>query len=306
MQRRFVALDGLRGIAALCVLLYHATYIPFLPRFANGYLAVDLFFLISGFILGHIYSPRLAAGTTLAQFTVVRLWRFYPLYFCGFMLGLGFAVAREAFGRTSGLYGLPWSPLFGVGMLPSFNLMGEPTAELYPFNGPSWSLLFEMILNVLLLPLLLRVDGRRCTLLIALCFAALSYFAISRGTLHFGFDFSGALPGLVRSAFSFALGVALFRWRPAIRLPNLWLAPVAMAVLLMPDIEPGLFQAIYDLAFVAVASPLIALCCIGARVPDGTVHAVYDLLGRLSYGARGLKGRAPSPSAGCGGRVIGG
>lgn len=284
MNNRLVALDGLRGIAALCVFLYHAQFIPFLPRVANGYLAVDLFFLISGFILAKVYIPRFASGLSIWIFARSRFWRFYPLYFLGFALGLSFAVAREAFGRGGLHYGLPWSAVFSAGMLPAFNLMGTPTTELYPFNGPSWSLLFEFILNIVLLPLLITSSLRNVYLLLAILFIIVSAYTIMAGTINIGFAFYDAFFGLLRSAFSFSFGVALFRWPPrADWLPKAWVVPLATILFLAPDIEPGLIQALYDLAFVGIIGPVIMLSSINVRILEGIIYTIYEFLGRLSY-----------------------
>lgn len=284
MNNRLVALDGMRGIAALCVFFFHAGGIPLLPRFANGYLAVDLFFLISGFILAKIYMPRFASGLPLSNFTRTRFFRFYPLYFIGFLLGLVLAVTREFFGRHTGTYGLPWGAIFAVGMLPSFNLAELPRSDLYPFNIPSWSLFFEMILNIALLPIILRIKRNNFIILLVIGFIPLSIYTVWRGEIGFGAVFDEALPGLLRSAFSFSFGGALFRWQPRTDwLPKTRLAPLVVMLFFLPEFGSGLVQAVYDLAFVAVVGPLVALSSINAPAREGALSDTYELLGRLSY-----------------------
>ncbi len=91
-HRRYGTLDGLRGVAALAVVFGHLFW-PFNLFLAHTYLAVDLFFLMSGFVLAATYERRLAAGWGAGKFAVVRLRRLWPLYALGLVVGLGFYAA---------------------------------------------------------------------------------------------------------------------------------------------------------------------------------------------------------------------
>ncbi len=88
----FHALDGLRGIAAIIIAIYH---VPFLwPQdipaglFYESYLSVDFFFVLSGFVLAYSYGRRLEAELSADQFIIMRLIRLYPLYFCAFLISV--------------------------------------------------------------------------------------------------------------------------------------------------------------------------------------------------------------------------
>src|ERR1700761_1914630 len=85
--RKFETLDGLRGIAALAVVLYHLP-LPLHALAPRGYLAVDLFFLMSGFVVAAAYEERLLSGLSTAAFALVRLKRLWPLYGLGVVLGV--------------------------------------------------------------------------------------------------------------------------------------------------------------------------------------------------------------------------
>jgi peptidoglycan/LPS O-acetylase OafA/YrhL len=84
--RAFPAMDGIRGIAAILVALFHfrATFLHYDNNvIGDGYLAVDLFFVLSGFVLAHAYEHRFARGMTTFEFMRARVIRLYPLYFVG-------------------------------------------------------------------------------------------------------------------------------------------------------------------------------------------------------------------------------
>jgi peptidoglycan/LPS O-acetylase OafA/YrhL len=87
-RHQFVLLDGLRGVAALAVVVTHALY--FFPPTPMAYLAVDFFFMLSGFVLAHAYGERLRQGMTAGRFMAIRLIRLYPLYALGSALYLPF------------------------------------------------------------------------------------------------------------------------------------------------------------------------------------------------------------------------
>ena len=144
------ALTVVRGIAAWWVVLYHfrdylmPETLPWLNIVsAGGYLAVDLFFGISGFVLSDAYCERFRTGLAPQTFLELRIVRFYPLYFAGFALGL-LALAIGVFPSALGSWEV------GTGILLGFFMMPNPgTYQLFPFNGVSWSLFFELVINVM-------------------------------------------------------------------------------------------------------------------------------------------------------------
>ena len=111
---RLASLDGMRGIAALMVALYHWGFVAE-PSARPGYLAVDFFFALSGYILALIYAERLSNGLGSRQFMALRIIRFYPIYFAGYCLGMlpraagfsccRFLLKRGACSRSSYLLG---------------------------------------------------------------------------------------------------------------------------------------------------------------------------------------------------------
>jgi peptidoglycan/LPS O-acetylase OafA/YrhL len=121
-SRAFPALDGLRGIAAILVALFHfrSSYMSYNGYPAgDGYLAVDLFFMLSGFVLSHAYAARFERGTSALEFMKIRLIRLYPLYFVGLAFGavtLLCGIGKSENIATTGQVGSAW--LLEVAMLP--------------------------------------------------------------------------------------------------------------------------------------------------------------------------------------------
>jgi len=154
-RHRYEILDGLRGVAALLVIWYHVfeafATSPVDQRFNHGYLAVDFFFVLSGFVIGHAYDSRWQRGMTAGRFIVRRIIRLQPMVIIGVMLGVvsfiiqgcerwdGTAVSTSAVivSFLLGLFMLPALP----GTMPEVRGNGE----MFPLNGPSWSLFFEYI-----------------------------------------------------------------------------------------------------------------------------------------------------------------
>lgn len=108
---RFIALDSLRGIAALGVAVHHimATSGPASwALFVNGGLFVDFFFVLSGFVIAGVYGERLARGFSLAAYALLRLGRVWPLHAFMVFAGLGLELASLVVGQ----HGLSASPPF--------------------------------------------------------------------------------------------------------------------------------------------------------------------------------------------------
>jgi peptidoglycan/LPS O-acetylase OafA/YrhL len=149
--RRYGTLDGIRGVAALSIVTFHEG--PWLGQLSPraGYLAVDLFFVLSGFVIAEAYEGRLSEGSmTTLGFLKTRAIRFYPLFVAGIILGCGEPAMSLALHRG---YIVPvehdawWSLVPGLFMLPCPPFASS--TALYPLDSVFWSLLFEMLVNVL-------------------------------------------------------------------------------------------------------------------------------------------------------------
>jgi peptidoglycan/LPS O-acetylase OafA/YrhL len=137
-KRTFVTLDGLRGVAAFAVLVRHTLTYNLL---FESYLAVDFFFVLSGFVLEHAYGKRLRGEMSPAAFMKVRLIRLYPLY----ALALALSTVPTL---TQYLHGNPPAPGVAIDYAAAILFLPTPASpSLFPLVGPSWSLFFELVAN---------------------------------------------------------------------------------------------------------------------------------------------------------------
>lgn len=145
-KHRFVALDSLRGICACMIVLLHFEtfgHISRSPFVENGFLFVDFFFVLSGFVIAASYGDRLGQGYPIGKFMLLRLGRVYPLHFVMLAIFVAWELATINIPRPSGR--LPFSDGFSVGMIFA-NLalvqtfVGNPTS----WNGPAWSIAVEV------------------------------------------------------------------------------------------------------------------------------------------------------------------
>ena len=157
---RYEILDGLRGVAALTVLLYHhfEVFGPGIKSF-HGYLAVDFFFILSGFVIGYAYDDRWKSksnpnGMTLKAFFKRRLIRLHPMLIAGTVIGMllfyfGMGDAMPAI-RDAHWKEMLLCFLFALFMIPvPHSLDVKGWGDFNPFNGNSWTLTFEYIANIL-------------------------------------------------------------------------------------------------------------------------------------------------------------
>lgn len=268
--RRYEALDGLRGIAAVGVLLYHLggwTNRPWLM--GHGYLAVDFFFCLSGFVLAHAYGARTIGWLGFMRTRLIRVW---PLMALSMIAGALVMIGH----RSNILICL----LMGLAVVPRIWVSDEDSfSPLFPLNPPAWSLFLELLAGALWFPAR-RLSTLWLVLVIVVSGGVLIGVAYGMGGVQTGWDRATYWIGIIRTIFPFALGWACYRIQPYVRAgaPAWLLALLLLAVLATP---PLLYTATFDLVCVAVVFPLIVL--LGHRDPSGLVGAVCKVSGEISY-----------------------
>lgn len=281
----FATLDAMRGVAAVLVMLRHVTFFPDFG-FQESYLAVDLFFLLSGVVIANAYEARLLDGMSLARFCRIRALRVFPLYWIGCALMLVALVPLHAL--KWGLQPNVWLP--ALLMVP--RRLGDPP---FPLNHPAWSLFFELLINLLYALLVRWLSWPRLLALTALFGAGLVYVLGDQGSLDFGWSQDTLWIAPWRVGFPFFLGVVLYRAHRrygqalAARLAQRRLARnllpwvlVAAAALILAAAPDSDNQAHFDLAAVALGFPFLialALCVPGGGLGSGLAR----WLGLISY-----------------------
>lgn len=296
-------LNGLRGVAALMVVLYHifegfATS-PIDQRFNHGYLAVDFFFILSGFVIGYAYDDRWQKMKT-KDFIKRRLIRLHPMI----VLGLVFGVITFLIQGGKQWDGTPVSlsmvmlalllSLFLIPTVPGSGVEVRGNGEMYPLNGPIWTLFFEYIGNILYALILRRLSNRNLTILVVLAGLGLASFAVFNfsGFGHLGVGWSlsdyNLLGGFLRLLFSFSLGLLMSRKFKPIRIKGaFWISSLTIIVLLsMPYVGDGSMpwkNGLYDSICTILVFPVLVYLGASGSIAGKKSSKLYKFLGDISY-----------------------
>ena len=200
MKERFLALDALRGVAALAVVCLHVSS-GSVPH--RGYLAVDIFFVLSGFVITHAYEARLLDGISLRRFTLLRAIRLYPLVQLGVLLSVALSISLQVLDRGTPQHFDSCKSYSAMLLLP---YMTAASADMYLVLSPTWSLFNELVVNVIYAAVV-RILSTRVLLLGSTALGIILIAAtLSHGSVLFG-PFKGTLlMGLVRTSFSLGRG----------------------------------------------------------------------------------------------------
>lgn len=283
MKHKYETLDAITGLAAIAVVIWHAEPL-FGWRPASGYLAVDLFFMLSGFVIAHAYDGKLAGGLGAGQFMVQRGIRLYPLYILGTGISALGLLAAFAVGASNNWTpgGLVSAVLLGGAFLPAASANGT----LYPLNPPAWSLLSELVVNFVFAAAFLFFSLRRLLITASLAFIVLIATTAWFGDLNTGSKWVDAIGALPRVFFAFPVGMALCRlhrdhgWKIDIS-P---VVPLAAVAALLSIALPG--HGAYDLFVVLVLFPAIVLAGASREMPR--FQAIAAFLGSTSYAVYAL------------------
>lgn len=241
--KRLAGLDALRGIAAMCVVLFHL----WPQQMVGGYLAVDLFFMLSGYVMARTFEPAFATGLGPGQFLRARYARLWPTMAIGSLLCLPFFLITYGAAllpvATANLLLLP-VPMFGIAFL---------------LNSPSWSIFFELLANWLHSAVLWRLTAARIAILVAAMAAVLALVAaLSQQSLEVGMRPEAFWAGLPRVLLGYGGGILMWRlWRdsPPLAVPP-WTGLAALPLYVAVNSLQGGTRWPVDLLFVLVGGPL--------------------------------------------------
>jgi peptidoglycan/LPS O-acetylase OafA/YrhL len=275
----FTTLDGLRGVAAIAVVMLHSTLLLNHRLSWHVELAVDFFFVLSGFVVAKAYEGKLRASMTVLEFAKIRLVRLYPMIFIGVLFGFGVIVLRLLTHNPYSGKQLLIVLVSGLLLLPT-TVLGH--SDVYPANSPSWSLFFELAINFVYALTVRWLNTLRLIVLCGVSAAALCIAAKAHHGVNLGFLPGTWWLGFVRVTFPFSAGVLLSRCRnarPVGAAATIVLALVLLTVLCVPFYVGSW---VYDCVIVAFVFPAIVFCgtgCKSSPILDKSCIA----LGELSY-----------------------
>ena len=214
-KQHFLILDGLRGVAALGVVIFHFmewAYSDFSKNFiAHGFLAVDFFFCLSGFVIAYAYDNRIAK-MGIIQFFKSRFIRLHPLVVLGSVLGL-LAFLFDPFGGHPELYSagkIALVFLCSIFLVP-YPVIEERAFNLFSFNAPAWSLFWEYVANIIYALILYRLNRRYLVMFFVIAAVALCFVSYNTGNLLGGWSKDNFWDGGARVSYSFLAGMLIYR-----------------------------------------------------------------------------------------------
>lgn len=300
-------LDGLRGVAALLVVFYHifeglsfAAGGTLITTINHGYLAVDFFFILSGFVIGYAYDDRLGKTMSLGNFFKRRLIRLHPMIVMGAVIGaVTFCIQGSVQWdgtkiATSMVMLALLCAMFFIPAVPSVRYEVRGNGEMFPLNGPSWSLFFEYIGNILYALFIHQLSKKALAVLVGILGVFLAWFALfdvsSYGMIGVGWtlDSVNFLGGSLRMLFPFTMGMLLSRhFRPMQIRGAFWICSVVLLLLFcVPYIESngpislnGLFEAICIL----FVFPILVWIGASGKTTDKRSTQICKFLGDISF-----------------------
>lgn len=290
-------LDGLRGVAALIVVTFHifeAFATSHLDQIINhGYLAVDFFFLLSGYVISYAYDDRWQK-MTIGSFFRRRLERLQPMVIMGMIIGAACFYFSDS-PLFPNIHTVPVSKVLLI-MLIGFTLLPVPVSmdirgwqEIHPLNGPGWSLFYEYVANILYAIGVRKFSKTLLSILVLLSAAALVHYTVTSasGDVIGGWSLTPEQIriGLTRVMYPFFAGLLLARVTTPIKIKNafLWSSLLLGLILFMPRIGGAdrlWLNGLYESFAIIVLFPIVVFIGAGGQVNN---NKLCKFLGDISY-----------------------
>lgn len=303
-------LDGLRGVAALMVVVYHifegfafaegvnGEGSGLITTLNHGHIAVDFFFILSGFVISYAYDDRWHK-MTLGDFFKRRLIRLHPMLVMGAIIGVVAFLAEGCQQWNGSVTPIGWvvtALLLTIFMIPAVPRAGyevRGNGEMFPLNGPMWSLFFEYIGNIIYALIVRRFSTKMLVAFTAILGVLHVWIFVGDlsgyGSVGIGWtiDTINFWGGLVRMLFPFSIGMLLARtFKPHKVKYAFWIC-CAMLILVfsMPYFASDTavnINCLYEITCIAVVFPFIVW--LGAcGTSEGCMQKIPRLLGEISY-----------------------
>lgn len=300
-KSHYEILDGLRGLAAVLVVAFHI-----LETFTggdhskqiinHGYLAVDFFFVLSGFVIGYAYDDRWGK-MSLGDFFKRRLIRLHPMIIIGMLVGAVTFYFQDSFFfpaiHDTSVWKLLLVMVIGFTLVPvgrSLDIRGW--SEMHPLDGPAWSLFFEYVGNILYALFVRKLSNTILSILVFIAGAALIHLAVTspHGDLIGGWSVEPAQLriGFTRLLYPFFAGLLLSRIAKPGRIKHafLWCSLLVIVALSIPRIgssEQVWMNGFYDSLVVVFVFPLIVYIGASGVITHKYASKVNSFLGDISY-----------------------
>ncbi len=296
-------LNGLRGVAALMVIWYHVfeafATSPFDQRFNHGYMAVDFFFVLSGFVIGYAYDDRWGKMSK-KDFFKRRLIRLHPMIIMGTVLGVITFLIQGSVqwdGTKVSLSFVMLAVLLHLFLLPALPGTGADVRgnnEMFPLNGPTWSLFFEYIGNILYALWLRKLSTKALRVVVILSAAGLASFSLFNlsGFGHLGVGWTlldnNFLGGMLRLLFAFSIGMLMSRNFKPVKIRGAFLicSLTIIGVLSVPYIgnpDSLWMNGLYDAVCTIMIFPALVYLGASGKTSGKASEKLCRFLGDISY-----------------------
>lgn len=300
-KKHYQILDALRGVAAVMVVIFHL-----LETFTggdhtkqvinHGYMAVDFFFLLSGFVIGYAYDDRWNK-MSIGSFFKRRLIRLHPMIVMAMLIGAVTFYFQDC-QYFNNIAGVPvWKLLLvmviGFTLIPvSASLDIRGWAEMHPLVGPAWTLFFEYIANILYALILRRLSNVMLAILVFIAGAALIHLAVTspQGDIIGGWsiDPPQLRIGFTRLLYPFLAGLLLSRMVKPGKINNafLWSSVLLMIILALPRVgahEQLWMNGLYDSLSIVLIFPIVVYIGASGEIKEGISFKISKFLGDISY-----------------------
>ncbi len=305
----YALLDALRGAAALMVVWYHF-FEGFafaegsaITTFNHGHLGVDLFFMLSGFVISYAYDDRWNSAhnrLTLKEFFKRRLIRLHPMLIMGAVIGLVTFLLQGGVKWDGTPTPISWSlvalvlTMLFIPAYPGapYDLRGN--GEMYSLNGPSWSLFFEYIGNLLYALIIRRLGNRALAVLTTALGVAWCWFATTDVSgydmigIGWTLDTANFFGALLRMMFPFSLGMLMARNFKPVKIKGIFW--IAWAILFTLFSVPAFakcgavsINGLYEFACILFVFPAIVWLTASGKATGKASSAFCKFLGDISY-----------------------
>lgn len=301
-KKHYEILDGLRGVAAILVVTFHIFESfsggnRFVQIINHGYLAVDFFFLLSGFVVAYAYDDRWGKMTQW-EFYKRRLIRLQPMVIMGMIIGAVFYYFQASdilFPQIAGME--VWKVI--VTMVIGFTLLPIPPSmeirgwgEMHPLNGPAWSLFFEYIANILYALIFRRFSNKVLSVFVLIFAGLLINYTVfgPKGDVIGGWSLNLEQMniGFTRLLYPFFAGILLSRLGKLIHMKGaFWVCSILITIVLaLPrfgDDKTLWINGLYESFVIILIFPIIVAIGAGGQIQSAFSAKICKLLGDISY-----------------------